>query len=447
MNLRKLSMKISLSLVFMASVSIVFAQTVDSKPEVKKEILERMTQRIENFAFVPGVKFDTWDSFLEAQKAKIEEAKDDTEFKAAVNEALRKFGFSHIVLQSPKDMQARASGQTVGIGITSQEAEDKSGRIILRVIDKSPAKEAGLEPGDKIVEVDGKPMTSTTVLTGADGTKVKLKIVKSDGKKFEYVITRRPFSTVVKDDFRKINDTTGLVKINTFDRAYNAETVDNLMVDAVKMKNLIVDLRFNGGGAVINLLHFAGYFVDPELKLGYMLDRGAVTRYRLNEKKESPALTDLVQYANGVIMTPRKAKGRFNGNLVVLINGGTGSASEIFTAAMRDLYGKKKVDAEGKVVTDTAPSKSFAVVGTKSAGAVLFSTYVDAAHGFMLQMPVADYLTPSQNRLEGNPIVPDVEAADPKLFLATVPDKPIESALSLFERFKLRENRTNGTGS
>lgn len=446
MKLRTSNMKFSVGLFFLAAFALGQAQTVDSSPEVKKEILTKLTQRIESFAFVPGVKFDTWGSFLEAQKAKIDEAKDDTEFKSAVNEALRKFGFSHIVLATPKDMKTRSTGQTVGIGISSQEAEDKSGRIIIRVVDKSPAKEAGLEPGDKITAVDDKPFTATTILSGDEGTKVKLKVVKPDGKAFEYTITRRPFSTVVKDDFRLLNPTTGLLKVNTFDRAYSPAVIDELMLDAVKVKNLIVDLRFNGGGAVINLLHFAGYFVDPQLKLGFMLDKGAVTRYRLAEKKESAMLTDLVKYANEFIMTPRPAKAKFSGNLVVLINGGTGSASEIFTAAMRDLYGKKTVNADGDVIPDTAP-KSFAVVGSKSAGAVLFSTYVDTAHGFMLQMPVADYLTPSQARLEGNPIVPDVEAADPKFLIPGTMDKPIDSALALFERFKLRDSRAGGTQS
>jgi carboxyl-terminal processing protease len=142
-------------------------------------------------------------------------------------------------------------------------------------------------------------------------------------------------------------------------------------------------------------------------------------------------------------MTPRKAEAKFTGNLIVLINGGTGSASEIFAASMHDLYGKKTVDKEGAVVPDKSPVNC-TIIGSKSAGAVLFSTYMSASNGFALQLPVADYLTPATNRLEGNPIVPDVTTEDPKVFLPNAPDKTIEAALAIAERNRLRESRSTG---
>lgn len=433
---------------FVASLALALAvmahaQTVDGKPEIRKEILDKLTSRIENMAFVPGIDFKKWDEFLTNEKPKIEEAKNDDEFKNAVNTALKKFGFSHIVLATPKDANTRMTGQTTGIGISSQPSPDGVGRVIIRVVEKSPASEAGLEVGDTILELDGKKISDTTVMTGESGSKAKLKIKKPNGKMFEYNITRRPFSTVRKDEFKKLNDTTGLIKINTFDRAYDAKAVDDLMKDAVKMKNLVVDLRFNGGGAVSNLQHFAGYFVDPKLKLGYMLDRGSLNRYKNSEKKDPPTLADLTPFASTYIMTPQKAPLKFTGNLIVLINAGTGSASEIFTASMRDLYGKKTVDKDGNITADLA-NISCTVIGSKSAGAVLFSTFTDASNGFALQIPVADYLTPSQGRLEGNPIVPDVEAEDPKVLLPNAPDKAIDAALAIAERIRLRDSRASG---
>lgn len=420
-----------------------FAQTIDGKPEVRNEVLSTLTEGIEKSAFVPGVDFKKWDEFLQNERTKIDEAKNDDEFKAAINSALKKFGFSHIVLATPKDAKVRNTGQTTGIGISSQAAPDGVGRIIIRVVEKSPASEAGLEVGDILLEVDGKKITDTTVMTGDAGTKVKIKIKKASGKLYEYTITRRPFSTVRKDEFKMLNDSTAYLKINTFDRAYDENLIDTYMKDAVKAKNLVVDLRFNGGGAVFNLLHFAGYFVDPQLKLGYMLDRRSLTRFKEKESREPASLGELTPYANPLIMTPRKADMKFKGNLIVLINAGTGSASEIFTASMRDLYGKKTVDKDGNVVVD-ASNASFTVVGSKSAGAVLFSTFTSASNNFALQIPIADYLTPAQERLEGNPIVPDVVAEDPKILLPTSPDKAIEAALAITERIRLRDTRSIG---
>ncbi|MBI1332763.1 MAG: PDZ domain-containing protein [Armatimonadetes bacterium] len=436
----KKSLLVGLSL---ALAALGYAQTIDGKPEVRDEILQRLSSTIENAAFIPGTDFKKWEEFLKTERPKIDAAKNDDEFKAAVNEALQKFGFSHIVLATPRDANIRNTGQTVGIGVSSQPSPDGNGRIIIRVVEKSPASDAGLEPGDTMLEIDGKKITPTTVLTGENGSKVKLKIRKADGKLFEYTITRRPFSTVRKDEFRMLNDSTGYLKVNTFDQAYDPKAIDGFMDQAMKAKNLVVDLRFNGGGSVFNLLHLAGYFVDPKLKLGFMLDRNSVTQFKKEEKRDPKELAELTPFANTMIMTPRKEDNLYKGNLIILINAGTGSASEIFTAAMRDLYGKKTVDKDGKVVVDMS-NLSCTVIGSKSAGAVLFSTFTSATNGFALQIPVADYLTPSSERLEGHPIDPDVTAEDPKILLPTAPDKAIEAALAIAERIHLRDTRVIG---
>ena len=141
-----------IALLVFASAS--FAQTIDKKPEARAEVLESLTAKIEQLAFVPGVDFKKLREFLAAEKPKIDEAKNDEEFRNSVNIALRKFGFSHILLATPKDMNQRTTGKTTGIGITSVLAE--GGRLITRVVDDSPASKAGIEVGDVIIEVDGK---------------------------------------------------------------------------------------------------------------------------------------------------------------------------------------------------------------------------------------------------------------------------------------------------
>ena len=429
------------SIILAISVASV-AQTIDGKPEVRTEILAKMTSQLQNVAFVPGIDFKKWDEFLLSERSKIDEAKNDEEFKAAVNSALQKFGFSHILLATPKDATVRSTGKTVGIGISSQ-ALPEGGRVILRVVENSPASEAGLEPGDIMQEIDGEKITDKTVISGESGTKVKIKVLKKDGKTFEYTITRRPFSTVRKDEFKMVNQTTGLLKINTFDNVYDSKAIDAFMQDAIKAKNLIVDLRFNGGGSVLNLLHLAGYFLDPKLKLGYMLDKNCLLQFKKEENREPSGLAELAPYANDFMMTPRKVATKFTGNVVVLINGGTGSASEIFAAAMHDIYGKKTVDKDGTIVTDKS-SVNCSIVGSKSAGAVLFSRYMSASNGFALQIPVADYLTPTTVRLEGNPIIPDITAEDPKVQLPSSTDKAVDAALAIFERIRLKDAKSIG---
>ena len=418
--------------------SFSFGQTIDNKPEVRKEILETIAKVVDDRAFVPGVDFKKWSEFITNEQAKIDEAKNDDEFKSSVNAALRKFGFSHIVLATPKDWNTRQTGNTVGIGITSLPQE--SGRVITRVIEKGPAEEAGLEVGDVIISFEGKPVTNTTVMTGAEGSVAKLRVKKANGKTFDYEIKRRAFSTRQKDEIKWIEENkTAMIKVNSFDRAYDRNVIADFMKEAVKAKNLIIDLRSNGGGAVTNLFDFAGYFLDPKQDLGAFLDKNAVRSYKSEFKAEPADLNSLIPFSAG-IMKPSRKPMRFKGNITILINGGTGSASEIFTAAMRDLYGRYEIDSTGTVVA-SKDEIEVSIAGTNSAGAVLFSTYAPASNGFYLQYPLADYVTPSGKRLEGNPIQPDVKIEDPKVWVKNAPDRGIEIAQAIFERARLRQER------
>jgi carboxyl-terminal processing protease len=210
------------------------------------------------------------------------------------------------------------------------------------------------------------------------------------------------------------------------------------MTEAMKADNLIVDLRLNGGGAVVNLFHLAGYFMDPDVRMGSMLNRATMTKFRSEKKRDPSDLKELIPFASIQLTAVEQAKG-FRGNVVILINGGTGSASEILTASLREQY--------GKVVTENGTEEydpkigQLNVVGQKSAGAVLFSTYNPIAQGFFVQLPIADYVTSTGVRLESNPIVPDVLIEGPPIILPGQPDKAIDVALSIFERIRLRKER------
>ena len=430
----KFSRILPIALLVLASAS--FAQTIDKKPEARAEVLESLTAKIEQLAFVPGVDFKKFRDFLAAEKPKIDEAKNDEEFRNSVNIALRKFGFSHILLATPKDMNQRTTGKTTGIGITSVPTE--GGRLITRVVEDSPASKAGLEVGDVIIEVDGKKVDEKTIMVGDEGTVIKLRVQKPSGKKFDFTITRRLVSTVIKDTIKEIAPRTALLTVHTFDRAYDPKLIDSLMTEAMKADNLIVDLRLNGGGAVVNLFHLAGYFMDPDVRMGSMLNRATMTKFKSEKKRDPSDLKELIPFASIQLTAVEQAKG-FRGNVVILINGGTGSASEILTASLREQY--------GKVVTENGTEEydpkigQLNVVGQKSAGAVLFSTYNPIAQGFFVQLPIADYVTSTGVRLESNPIVPDVLIEGPPIILPGQPDKAIDVALSIFERIRLRKER------
>ncbi len=417
MNYKKLRSRLaaaSLAITLLLVPAFSSAQTVDTKPEVKKEILAKVSDLITTRAYVPGIDFSKWPAFLDGEKAKLDASKDDDEFARDVNEALQKFGASHVFFTTPRSAEIRRTSSTVGIGISSLTTDD--GLLVVRTVPGAPADKAGLVPGDLIVEVDGKKVEGIKGIPGPEGTQVKLKVKHQNGQFQEFTLTRAAFSTKRPEELVEVNKDTAKLNVYTFDFTYSRENVDNLMKKAQKYKNLILDLRDNGGGAVVNLQHLLGLFIPNDDGVGTFVDRRMVSSF---EEETGGSDKDLAAIAK---WSPRKLRPFpaldapvYKGKVVVLVNQFSGSASEICAEALRDEIGAQ-------------------VVGSKSAGAVLVSVIVPASHGFMLQYPLADYITIKGQRLEGNGVTPDVEVSDAKYRLPNAPDPVLEKAETLFTK-------------
>ncbi|RYG37547.1 PDZ domain-containing protein [bacterium] len=385
------------------------AQTIDNNPEVKKEVLEAVTTMVTKRAFVPGIDFSKWPEFLDAQKSKLDEATNDEEFGQAVNQALRKFGASHIVFGTPKSADLRKNGTTVGIGISSQPVDE--GIMIIRLVPDGSAAKAGIIPGDIITKVDGKAVNGIAGIPGPEGTRVKLTVKHKSGDSTEYDLVRKKFSTRRQEEITMIDDKTAKISVFTFDLSYDAKRVETLVSKVKDKPYLILDLRDNGGGAVTNLQHLLSLFVGSEVPVGTFITKRAARMYEEETKGDVTDIFKIAEwYPSKLKPMPRKEGPAFTGKVAVLINGGSGSASEICAAALKDT-----IDAK--------------VIGTKSAGAVLVSVIAPATNGFTLQYPLSDYVTIKGRRLEGNGVVPDVEADEPRFRLPDVPDDAVGKAV------------------
>lgn len=397
------------------------AQTIDKKPEAKKEVLTKVSELLTTFAYTPKIDFTQWPVFVESQRDKIDEAKTDDEFTAAVNAALAKFGASHIVMTSPRGAEARRTASTVGIGIQSVPA--KEGMLIVRVVPNAPADRVGLVPGDTILFVDGKPAQGTRGIAGEEGTTVTLNVRRADGRAEDLEIVRKRFSTARPEELTMIDGDTVMLSVHSFDMTYSADRVESLMEKAADKKNLILDLRDNGGGAVLNLQHLLGLFLPAETPFGTFITRRVVSRYEQEKGEKVDDIVKVAEWAPQKLKTPRSGeKAPFRGRVIVLVNGGSGSASEMAAAALRDVSGAM-------------------VIGKKSAGAVLVSVIVPASNGFMLQYPLSDYVTIKGQRLEGTGIKPDIEVAQAKPYrLPNEPDLALEKALDAFKTWASKGN-------
>jgi carboxyl-terminal processing protease len=377
------------SMLVLAAVAVASAAAAQQiSNDAKEKVLAALGKTIAERAYVGGVDFTKWDSFAATHKADIMKAGTHETFSAAINKALDEFGFSHIQLLTPRAAETRTTGKSVGIGVLIQP--DDKGIKIVKVLPGGPAEAAGVKVGDIIIKADGQKVEGPENVRGPKGTKVEITLLR-DGKEITLPITRNEFSLLVKDELEWIDSKTAMLTINTFATGYDRELIDKYFeqLDG-KAESLIIDLHGNGGGAVINLSHLAGKVLPRNASLGTF-----ITKYHADEyKKANPGLRDdpiAIAKAGGWPVRPsaRREDKPFGGDVVVLIGPGSASASEIFAAAIED-------NKRGKVI------------GNKSAGAVLASTFHPLPEGFSIQIPMMEYVTPSLKRLEGTGVVPTI---------------------------------------
>lgn len=386
--------------------------------KTKQDILDQLQTIIVGKAFVPGVDFTKWPSFLDTHRTEIDKADDEATFAREVNRVLKQFGVSHISLHTPKATEMRTKGTTSGLGFQVRKVD--GGLEVITVFPSSPAGEAGVEAGDMVKQVEGKPADDPALIRVEVGKTISLKILKKSGETKDLTLENKTFSTRIPETLTWVGDDTAVLRLKTFANPYDYKNVESLMqqVDA-KAKYLVIDLRSNGGGLISNLNHFLSMLLPSGTPVGTFVSKTVADNYAQNHTE---GLTDPLVIA---AWSERKFKTRqrqgvepFSGKIAVLINRGSASASEICSAALKDCH-----DA--------------VLVGSKSLGAVLASTYGRLPDGFELQYPVQDYVTIKGERLEGHPREPDL--------VVEAKDDAVQKAIDLMKK-KATEHSNSASG-
>lgn len=373
----------------------------------KRLILDRLTATLKDNAFVPGADFSKLDSLLDEERSALDSAKNEREFTIAVNEALAKLGYSHVQLISPKAVEARQKRQSVGVGIQIQKEDD--GLRIINVFPDTPASEVGLVAGDLIVEHAGKKADDPTALAGEEGSLLTIKVQRTTGEVKEYSITRRKYSNIRPESLTWRDSDLAVIKVPSFDLTYDRDRVASLFEQAAGAKRLVLDLRSNPGGSVINLMHLMSFLLPPETPMGTFLSKRTVEQYAAATGDTTLDLAKIGAWSKFKLKVPKTENKAFTGKIAVLINGNSGSASEIAAAALEE--------------------SGSPVIGSKSAGGVLVSVLAKLPEGFMLQYPVTDYVTQKGVRLEGHGVIPTYDTPPIKKY--GDPDSALERAVAL----------------
>ena len=271
----------------------------------------------------------------------------------------------HSVYITAKDMQAandELKGSFSGVGIEFNIRQDTL--HVQNVVKNAPAERAGLLAGDKVVSIDGKPFVGKIVtneeamrrLKGPKDTKVRIGVKRFGQKKpLEFTVTRGDIPQKSVTATYMLDDNTGYIRIKNFGET----TYPELLIALAKLsqegfKSLVIDLRDNTGGYLQSAVQMANEFLPKNKLIVY-------TQGRKSQRQ------DYVSDGHGSYKRIP---------LVVLINEGSASSSEIFAGAMQD--------------NDRAT-----VIGRRSFGKGLVQQQLGFTDGSLIRLTIARYYTPS----------------------------------------------------
>ncbi len=300
--------------------------------------------------------------------------------------------FSHYFTPTQNKVFEQATkGEFSGVGMTI--VARKRGLLVVGVFKDSPAKRAGIRPGDLITKVDGRSIggdpssVSTARIKGKPGTYVRLTIVRRGSRPRTLRVRRENIKVpVVSSKLRTQGKLKlGVVGLSSFTSGAHADVASAVRrLLGRKAEGFVLDLRANGGGLLDEAVLISSLFVPS----GTIV----TTKGRHRPKRVFEATGDTIT---------RKP-------IVVLVDHGSASASEITTAALNERIG--------------AP-----VVGQRTFGKGVFGQVFELSNGGALDLIVGSYYTPDGEDINQKGIAPDVRAKDDP---ATKPDEALNRALS-----------------
>jgi len=260
-------------------------------------------------------------------------------------------------------------GSIGGIGVSVGVKESKF--VVFSVIQETPAARAGLQKGDVIYKVNEKLTSDMDIdetvnqMRGEPGTQVQVSVLREGAIK-EFTIIRDVINVPTVES-EVLDDHIGYLQLNLFASNSDEALASHLQKLLQKnIKGLVLDLRDNPGGDLASAVNMAKYFL-PEGPVVYIVDKNGQTETMKNMVSEKIAIP-----------------------LVVLINGGSASASEVLAGAIKDL-------------------QVGILVGEKSFGKALVQVLVPMPGGDAIKLTTAKYLTPNKVDIQAEGIHPDIE--------------------------------------
>ncbi|WP_300424322.1 S41 family peptidase [uncultured Thalassolituus sp.] len=348
-----------------------FTSFAESRPETTA------TERPEIRTELPLEDLRTFTEIFERIRSSyVEEVDDHTLFSNAIQGMLSSLDPHSAYLQAEDftDLQENTSGKFGGLGI---EVGMENGLVrVITPIDDTPASRAGMRPGDLIVTLDGEAVMGMTLgdaverMRGAPGTSITLEVRRDGESELLSFTLERAEIKVASVRTENLSGGIGYVRITQFQDKTGAELVKALTRwknGKDELNGVILDLRNNPGGVLTAAVDVVNAFIS-EGRIVYTEGRNPQAEMSY-QATEDTVLAD----------TP----------LVVLVNGGSASASEIVAGALQDHH-------------------RAVIVGTQSFGKGSVQTVLPVTETSAVKLTTARYFTPSGRSIQAQGIVPDI---------------------------------------
>ncbi|MDJ0535408.1 MAG: S41 family peptidase [Xenococcaceae cyanobacterium MO_207.B15] len=298
----------------------------------------------------------------------------------AIRQSLRDLGDPYTRFLEPREFEeltSQTTGELSGIGIRLTIDNDTSQLTVVEPLENSPAEKAGIQAGDKILQINDKPTSlmsieqASTEIKGEVGTEVSLQISRPNKKVFDVTLVREQIElpsvgyTLKQEGNLKV----GYIKLDEFS-SHAAEQMQKAIEDLSEsdISGFVLDLRGNPGGLLFSSVEIARMWLEKGAIVSTIDRKGGNQKFSANGR----ALTDLP--------------------LVVLVNRYSASASEILAGALKE-------------------NKRATIVGTRTYGKGTVQSVHSLSDGSGLAVTIARYYPPSGMDINRKGIAPDVQVS------------------------------------
>jgi carboxyl-terminal processing protease len=306
-----------------------------------------------------------WNAAAATFGQRVATASSETQLYSALNAMLAPLNDSHTHALTPDQALERRTQVRARTGFNLARVDQRW--VVSDVMPGSPADKAGVKPGWIVVARNDEPLGERPNFRAREGEEIAWEFLDEYDRKVRLSPAAKRLSIAPRQAVRELEGGFIYLRFDEFDGP-DRRWLSRELKKRADAPGAIVDLRRNPGGETFSLGISIGEFFDRAVDCGTF-----ITRAGLRTVKDSWQL----------------GSAEYRGRVVVLVDGGTGSAAEIFAAVLQD-HGRATI------------------VGRRTAGAVLASRFFRLPDGGELQLSCEDYFTPKGRRIEGAGVEPDV---------------------------------------